>query len=69
MQDEMWRVVVVVRAWRHQADVAVVLFVDEPEASVPVRRVTAGSIDDACRSLADVLHELTDAATGPTTAD
>ncbi|MEJ2886319.1 hypothetical protein [Actinomycetospora aeridis] len=68
MPFEMWRVVVV-RAWRHEAGVAVVLLVGEPGAAVPVRRVATGSIDDACRSLATVLHELTETPTGSTTAD
>ena len=68
MQSEPWRLVVV-RAWRHEAGVAAVLLVAEPGAPAPVRRVAAGSFDEACRALAVLLQELTGAPTGSTTSD
>jgi len=59
MESQGWRVVLV-RAWLHDGQVAVVLLVgaddDWPESA---RRITAGSVDEACAALADVLGELT----------
>jgi hypothetical protein len=69
MNYQPWRVVVV-RAWRHDGEVAVVLLVGaEPGSSVPRRRVTAGSVEAACAALASVLEELTAGPTGADTTD
>jgi len=67
MDPERWRIVVV-RAWRHEAQVAAVLLVGaEPDADEPVRQVAVGSIEAACAELAAVLGELTQGATEPPT--
>jgi len=59
MDSEQWRVVLV-RAWLHDGQVAVVLLVGaEPDWPASARRISAGSIDEACTALAGVLGELT----------
>jgi hypothetical protein len=59
MDSEQWRVVLV-RAWIHDGQVAVVLLVGaETDWPASARRISAGSIDEACAALAGVLGELT----------
>jgi hypothetical protein len=69
MDPQPWRVVLV-RAWRHDGDVAAVLLVgSEPDWPASARRVTTGSVDAACAALADILGELTAGSTSATPND
>jgi hypothetical protein len=59
MDSQPWRVVLV-RAWVHDGKVAVVLLVGaEEDWPGSARRITAGSVGEACSALADILGELT----------
>ncbi|WP_405907350.1 hypothetical protein OG742_19960 [Streptomyces sp. NBC_00828] len=69
MESQPWRVVVV-RAWLHDGQVVAVLLVGaEPGSPVPVRRVAAGSAEEAGAALAAALGELTADPTDPETTD
>jgi hypothetical protein len=58
MDSQPWRVVLV-RAWVHDGQVAVVLLVGaEEDWPASARRITAGSVDEACVALAGILGEL-----------
>ncbi|WP_405957264.1 hypothetical protein [Streptomyces phaeochromogenes] len=68
MESQPWRVVVV-RAWLHDGQVVAVLLVGaEPGSPVPVRRIAASSVEEACAVLAAALRELTEGPTDPETA-
>lgn len=59
MDSQPWRVVLV-RAWLHDGQVAVVLLVGaDDDWPASARRIAAGSVGEACAALADVLGELT----------
>ncbi|MFI0240421.1 hypothetical protein [Streptomyces sp. NPDC016845] len=67
MESPPWRVVVV-RAWLHDNQVVAVLLVGSGAGSpVPVRRIAAGSVEEASAVLGDVLRELTREPTDPDT--
>ncbi|MFK4100752.1 hypothetical protein ACI2L1_11880 [Streptomyces sp. NPDC019531] len=69
MESQPWRVVVV-RSWLHDGQVVAVLLVGaEPGSAVPVRRIAAGSAEEACAVLAAVLGGLTVDSTDPETTD
>ncbi|WP_416960417.1 hypothetical protein [Streptomyces sp. Agncl-13] len=69
MESRLWRVVVV-RAWLHDGKVVAVLLVGaEPGSPVPVRRIAAGSAEEAGTVLAAVLGELTEDPTDRETND
>lgn len=69
MESQPWRVVVV-RAWLHDGKVVAVLLVGaEPGSPGPVRRIAAGSAEEACAVLATVLGELTADPTDAETTD
>ncbi|WP_329241342.1 hypothetical protein OG223_01860 [Streptomyces sp. NBC_01478] len=69
MESQPWRVVVV-RAWLHDGKVVAVLLVGaEPGSPVPVRRIAAGSAEEAGVVLAAVLGELAEDPTDPETND